>query len=64
MTVSLDIENKNNEVAQKRIAILEEKLEQTHKVNDALNQELQVASKTIVRINALVESLEESKIIF
>lgn len=50
MTTSNEIESKNNELALKRIAILEEKLMQTLKANDVLNRELQVASKTIVRI--------------
>lgn len=52
-TVSNDIGSKNNELTQNRIAILEEKLEQTLKANNALDRELQVASKTIVRMKRL-----------
>lgn len=61
-TVSNGIESKNNELALKGIATLEEKLEQALKANDALERELQVASKTIVR-KKLLKSLEKPKII-
>lgn len=49
-TVSNDIGSKKNELTQTRIAFLEEKVEQTLKANNGLDRELQVASKTIVRL--------------
>lgn len=58
MTVSNSTESKNNELALKRIAALEEQLEQSLKTNAALDRELQVASKTIVRRNSLLGKIE------
>lgn len=51
VTVANELQRKNGEAARKQLTMLQERLELSLKANETLDRELQLASRTVVRVN-------------